>query len=84
MRLARWMDAWGLLVLLALGLALFVDHWLHKGIQVARRRHRVLTVFSLVLALATGFVYFMETAAIAIMVPNLKPPATAQKHDTTP
>ena len=71
MHLARWMDDWGLLALLLLGLALLVDQWRNKGIQVVRRRHRVLTVVSLLLALATGFIYFSETAAIAILMPNL-------------
>lgn len=78
MHLATWLEQWGLLALLVLATALFVDQWRHKGVQVVRRRHRVLTAVSLVLALATGFIYFGETAAIAVMIPaNPRPTAQA-------
>jgi hypothetical protein len=78
MHIAAFLSDWGLLMLLGLGLVLTADLWLSKGIHGVRRRHRVLTVVSLVLALLTGVIYFSETAAIAIMVPAVTPHRAAQ------
>ena len=78
MRLAAFFDDYGPLLLLALCAGMVVDRFVSKGIYAVRRRHRVLTVISLVLALATGVIYFSETAAIAIMVPSMKSASAAK------
>jgi len=73
MHLAAFLDEYGPWLLLLLIAALLIDRFVSKGIHAVRRRHRVLTVISLVLALTTGVIYFAETAAIAIMVPAITP-----------
>lgn len=63
---AYWIGEYGQYVLLAMAVILLTDHLMHKGIQVVRRRHRILMFFGLALALLTGVIYFAETVAMAL------------------
>jgi len=68
LKTAHWIGDYGLYVLLAMAAILLVDHLIHKGIAVVRRRHRVLMFSGLALAFLTGMIYFAETVAMALML----------------
>lgn len=68
LKLSGWIGEYWMFGAAALAAVLLVDHFMHVGIAVARRRQWLLAIVASALALLTGVIYFAQTCAMALML----------------